>query len=105
MNLIKPKKIRATTGHCFTGRSLWRIAASMSLALLTGCRGAPSINVLGSFFPGWMFCMAIGVVGSLLLRQVFIKINIEPYLPMRVPVYICLWVFISLLSWLLFFRN
>jgi YtcA family len=52
-----------------------------------------------------MFCMAIGVVGSLLLRQVFTKINIEPYLPMRVPVYVCLWVFISLLSWLLFFRN
>jgi hypothetical protein len=105
MNLIKPQKIRAAAGHCFTGRMLWRTAAGMSLILLTGCRGAPSINVLGSFFPGWMFCMAIGVVGSLLLRQVFIKLNIEPYLPMRVPVYICLWVFISLLSWLLFFRN
>ena len=105
MILIKPQKIRATGDHGFTGRMLWRTAAGMSLILLTGCRGAPSINVLGSFFPGWMFCMAIGVVGSLLLRQVFIKKNIEPYLPMRVPVYICLWLFISLLSWLLFFRN
>lgn len=105
MNLIEPKKVSAAAGHSFTGNMLWRTAAGMSLILLTGCRGAPSINVLGSFFPGWMFCMAIGVVGSLLLRQVFIKINIELYLPMRVLVYICLWVFISLLSWLLFFRN
>ena len=105
MNLIRPDKVRAAVGHWFTGGVLCRIAAGLSLIFLTGCRGAPSINVLGSFFPGWMFCMAIGVVGSLLLRQVFIKINIEPYLPMRVPVYICLWVFISLLSWLLFFRN
>jgi len=49
--------------------------------------------------------MAIGVVGALLLRVVFIKANIEPYLPMRVPVYICLWVLITLFSWLLFFRS
>ena len=105
MNLIEPEKIRAEAGRSFTGSMLWRTAAGMSLIFLSGCRGAPSINVLGSFFPGWMFCMAIGVVGSLLLRQVFIKINIEPYLPMRVLVYICLWVFISLLFWLLFFRN
>ena len=52
-----------------------------------------------------MFCMAIGVVGSLLLRLVFIKTNIDAHLPMRTPVYVCLWVLITLLSWLLFFRN
>ena len=105
MNLIKPDKIRAAAGHWFTGRALWRTVAGMGLILLTGCRGAPSINVLGSFFPGWMFCMAIGVVGSLLLRLVFIKTNIDAHLPMRTTVYICLWVLITLLSWLLFFRN
>jgi len=105
VNVIKPKNIRAAVGHYFTGRRLCRTAAGMSLILLTGCRGAPSINVLGSFFPGWMFCMAIGVVGSLLLRLVFIKINIDAHLPMRTPLYICLWVLITLLSWLLFFRN
>ncbi|HTQ50528.1 MAG TPA: YtcA family lipoprotein [Candidatus Acidoferrales bacterium] len=105
MNLIKPNKIRAAVGGRFISRMLWQTAAGMNLILLTGCRGAPSINVLGSFFPGWMFCMAIGVVGVLLLRLVFIKINIEPHLPWRVPVYICLWILITLLSWLLFFRN
>jgi len=105
MNLIKPDKIRAAVGNWFTGRALWRTAAGMGLMFLTGCRGAPSINVLGSFFPGWMFCMAIGVVGSLLLRLVFTKTNIDAHLPMRTPVYVCLWVLITLLSWLLFFRN
>ena len=105
MNVIKPKNFRAAVGHYFTGSRLCRTAAGMNLILLTGCRGAPSINVLGSFFPGWMFCMAIGVVGSLVLRLVFIKTNIDAHLPMRTPVYICLWVVITLLSWLLFFRN
>ncbi len=105
MNLIKLDKIRVAAGHWFTGRVLWRTAAGLSLILLTGCRGTPSINVLGSFFPGWMLCMAIGVVGSLLLRLVFIKTNIDAHLPMRTLVYVCLWVLITLLSWLLFFRN
>ena len=105
MNLIKPNKIRAAVGGRFISRMLWQTAAGMNLILLTGCRGAPSINVLGSFFPGWMFCMAIGVGGALLIRVVLIKANIEPYLPMRVLVYICLWVFITLFSWLLFFRS
>src|SRR6185369_8900437 len=47
---------------------------------LTGCRGAPSINVLGSFFPGWMLCMGLGLLGALVFRQVFIKTNIESHL-------------------------
>ena len=105
MKLIKPNKVRAVDGCRFNSRMLWQTVVGMSLILLTGCRGAPSINVLGSFFPGWMFCMAIGVVGSLLLRLVFVKTNIDAHLPMRTPVYICLWVLITLLSWLLFFRN
>ena len=79
--------------------------ASLSLAFLTGCRGAPSINILGSFFPGWMLCVGVGVVGSFVLRQVFIKINIEEHLQPRLFVYFCLWGLITLTSWLLFFRS
>jgi len=105
MNLIKYNKLRSFLGHHFTGNMLSRGAVGMSLVFLTGCRGAPSINLLGSFFPGWMLCVAIGVVGSLLLRQLFIKTNLDPRLPLRALVYFCLWVFITLLVWLLFFRS
>jgi hypothetical protein len=72
---------------------------------LTGCRGAPSINVLGSFFPGWMLCMGLGLIGVLLFRPVCIKTNIEPYLVPRPLVYLCLWGLITLSSWLLLFRS
>jgi len=105
MNGIAPLKFIAAACRHLSSAIFWRTGAALSLVFLTGCRGAPSINVLGSFFPGWMFCMAIGVVGSLLLRLVFIKTNIDEHLPMRTPVYVCLWVLITLLSWLLFFRN
>ena len=81
------------------------LLATLSLALLTGCRAAPSINVLGSFFPGWMLCVGLGVVGTLVLRQVFIKTNIEQHLQPRPFVYFCLWGLITLTSWLLFFRS
>jgi hypothetical protein len=72
---------------------------------LTGCRGAPSINVLGSFFPGWMLCMGLGLIGALVFRQVFIKTKIEPHLVSRPLVYLCLWGLITLSSWLLLFRS
>jgi len=81
------------------------LLVSVSLICLTGCRAAPSINVLGSFFPSWMLCVGLGVVGSLVLHQVFIKTNIEQHLQPRPFVYFCLWGLITLTSWLLFFRS
>ena len=75
------------------------------LIFLTGCRGAPSINLLGSFFPAWMLCIALGVAGALAGCQVLTKAGIEPYLKARPLVYFCLWALITLTSWLLFFRS
>jgi hypothetical protein len=72
---------------------------------LTGCRGAPSINILGSFFPGWMLCIGFGLVGVLVLRQVFVRTSIESHLVPRPLVYLCLWGLITLSSWLVLFRS
>jgi hypothetical protein len=105
MNLIKFVKIREAAHQCLSGQTFWRAAVGMNLIFLTGCRGAPSINLLGSFFPGWMLCMILGVIGALLLRRVFIKMNIDAHLPLPGFIYFCLWIFITLLSWLLFFRS
>jgi uncharacterized membrane protein len=77
----------------------------MGLVLLTGCRGAPSINLLGSFFPAWMLCMALGVAGAFAVRGVCVRTGIEPHLQPRLLVYSCLWGLLTLLSWLLFFRS
>jgi hypothetical protein len=104
MNSIKLNELRNASGWR-GGRRLCRVAASLSLVLLTGCQGAPSINLLGSFFPGWMLCAALGVAGAFLVREICIRTNIEPYLQPRVPVYFCLWGLITMLIWLLFFRS
>ena len=83
-------------------RAAFAILASL---FLTGCRGAPSINMLGSFFPAWMLCMGLGLIAALVFRQVVIKTNIEFHLVARPLVYLCLWGLITLSSWLLFFRS
>lgn len=75
------------------------------LIFLAGCKGAPSINLVGSFFPAWMLCVAIGVLGVLILRRVFVKTEIEQHLGALPVVYFCLWVLITLGSWLLVFRS
>jgi hypothetical protein len=77
----------------------------LAALFLSGCRGAPSINVLGSFFPGWMLCMGLGLLGALVFRQIFIKTNVESQLVLRPLVYLCLWGMVTLSSWLLFFRS
>jgi hypothetical protein len=61
--------------------------------------------VLGSFFPAWLLCIGLGVVGVLGLRQIFIKLEIEAHLGPRQLVYFCLWMLITVAFWLLFFRS
>ena len=34
----------------------------LTLTLCTSCSRAPSFEVLGSFFPAWLVCLALGLV-------------------------------------------
>ena len=38
---------------------------------------APSVDVAGSFFPGWMICLAIAVVLTFAARFVLVKTHLE----------------------------
>ena len=96
MKLFLLGKFRRLTGIGF---------AAGGQMFLTGCRGAPSINVLGSFFPAWMLCIGLGIVGTVVARQIFIKLNFEPHLKPRLLIYFCLWTLITVASWLAFFRS
>ena len=41
--------------------------------LAAGCQRAPSVDILGSFFPVWIFCAVIGVIAAALTRELFIR--------------------------------
>src|SRR5712691_8128125 len=48
---------------------LW--CAAPVLGLLGGCDGAPSRNILGSYFPSWMVCALVGLALALAARAIF----------------------------------
>lgn len=47
----------------------------------------PSQSLFGAYFPYWLPCGAIGVVGTILLRFIFIRIGLDELLPWRIVVY------------------
>jgi hypothetical protein len=51
------------------GVRLWCAAAVLSA--LGGCDGAPSRNILGSYFPSWMVCALGGIAVALIARVIF----------------------------------
>jgi len=80
----------------------WRAAAMLtSVTVLTACSASPSRNILGSYFPTWMICALLGLLGVVILRVVLGKAGIDAALPMPVVVYLCLWITITLAIWLL----
>lgn len=59
-------------GRVFASHGVgWRVVVMVTVGLLTGCNGAPSRNILGSYFPSWMICALAGLGVALLARMLF----------------------------------
>lgn len=78
--------------------------AFLALTLsLCGCAHAPAFNILGSYFPAWMFCAITGIVFAALLRLAVIKWNLEQYAWPTILTYPCAAAFCTFSLWLLLF--
>jgi YtcA family len=76
--------------------------------MLAGCHAdahSPTLDVLGSYFPAWVVCIVIGLALTLITRLILIGLKINAYLQPIVLVYLCLMIFYTLSTWLLFFQN
>ncbi|HTS27562.1 MAG TPA: YtcA family lipoprotein [Bryobacteraceae bacterium] len=67
-----------------------------------GCSRAPSFDILGSFFPAWMVCLALGLLITVTGRWLLLRLRIPVALP--VLTYPCLAALCTFLLWLAFFR-
>ena len=76
---------------------------AVTCALATGCD--PILNIQGSFFPAWIVCMTVGVVLTVVGRQLFAVTGLEPHLGPLTLIYPSLWVLTTLLMWLTFYRT
>jgi len=84
--------------------SLCRSGLLLLLLFLTGCQQAPSFNVLGSYFPAWLFCFLVGIILTLIARMVLRRWNLAEALNPPLLMYSCLTAFFTFAIWLIFFR-
>ncbi len=82
-------------------RSLPLILLSLSMA---GCGRAPSVDVLGSFFPVWMFCLSIAIVLTFVVRFILLRSRLDSQVGPVALFYPCLVTLFTSVLWLVFFR-
>lgn len=81
------------------------LVCALAIALLCGgCSQAPSIAILGAFFPGWMVCALLGIVMALLIRS---AAGLALPAGRRAPplLYPVLALLCGTLSWIVLFRG
>ena len=69
--------------------------------LLSSCSRAPSVEVLGSFFPAWLVCFIVAIVLTALFRLLVMRLHVKVALPMLV--YPSLAAVFTFVLWLVFF--
>lgn len=74
---------------------------------LGGCSvgGAPSFELFGAFFPGWMFCALIGIFGAVGARAAFVGTGFSNVVPHQLLVCTAMGVIAATLAWLLWFGR
>jgi hypothetical protein len=76
------------------------------LAMMSaGCTRAPSVSVLGAYFPGWLFCITGSVLLAIAMHLALRESGRETWMyPLAVtyPVFVTLF---SLVGWLIFFEH
>jgi YtcA family len=74
---------------------------------LGGCasHGAPSFELLGAFFPAWMFCSLIGIFGGIAARGIFVAAGLNNVLPFQLFVCSSVGLVIAALTWLIWFGQ
>jgi len=81
---------------------LGRAAIALPVA---GCNYAPTVDLLGSYFPAWMLCAALGIVAAIIIRQVLAVAGISDYVVAPLLTYAALAVSATLLAWLVWFGH
>jgi hypothetical protein len=85
-------------------RYLPRLAVLLALAvLMTGCD--PTVSLYGTFIPAWLICLAVGTVGTVLMRYLFAALRLESHLGPLILIYPCLLLLLSCAVWILFFQS
>ncbi|HUL33681.1 MAG TPA: YtcA family lipoprotein [Candidatus Eisenbacteria bacterium] len=89
----------ASPSSKFVARGCLLLLASSFLA---GCSQAPSVDLLGSFFPAWLICLVPAILLTAATHQALSRLHRK--LPIPALVYPSLTVLFTLLLWTTFFH-
>ena len=85
--------------------NVWRwlfFAAGLCVTLVAGgCSQAPTFDIMGSVFPAWLFCLAVGVLLTALTRWLLVRKGIHLLFPLIT--YSCLAAIFIFTMWLVLF--
>ena len=73
--------------------------------LLTGCSlaSAPSFELFGAYFPAWMLCALVGIIGAGITRLVLTTPAVSEVIPYQFAVCTAAGVIVALLTWVVLF--
>jgi hypothetical protein len=84
-----------------TKNSLWLVYSAL---LLTGCARAPSVDVLGSFFPVWMFCLTIAIILTFAVHFILVRFRLASEVGPPALFYPCAVILFTSVLWLALYR-
>jgi hypothetical protein len=95
--LEKTRPWPARSGHIILG---------FAALALGGCStGAPSFVLFGAFFPAWLLCGTLGIVGAGAARAAFVASGLSDTLPYQLFVCSAIGAIVALLVWLIGFGQ
>jgi hypothetical protein len=74
----------------------------LALTLCTSCSRAPSFEILGSFFPAWLVCLALGLLLTVAGHWILSRFHVVLAVP--ILTYPSLTALFTFAFWLSFFR-
>ena len=77
-------------------------AAPLAALALSGCarNSAPSLSLFGAYFPVWILCGALGVLGAIAARLVLVVTGLSETLPAQLLLCVAVGVIAACLTWL-----
>ena len=72
-------------------------------ALLVGCNRNPNVEIVGSYFPGWMICLVLGVVATAAAHTLLRRRHAQHSIGHPALIYPAMLTLFTCLLWLLLF--
>ena len=76
---------------------------SLPIIFLMGCSRNPNVEIVGSYFPGWMLALALGVVLTLATNSLLRRQGMDRTIGHPAVIYPSMVVLFTCLLWLCFF--